>query len=211
MKTTSRILVCLWLLGQGTALWAGEPSAAGREARVLAALRNASAAVKTVSSNFVQEKHLAMFEEVVVSKGRFCFEKPEHLCWELTHPVRSGFSITGNRGKRWHEHMDRTESFDVARMPVLKKVAEQLLGWATADLDRMKNTYRITVLDETPISLRLEALDPMAREVVDHLVVVFAPDARHVRVVEVHEGDGDFTRITFTDASINTPLPTDFP
>lgn len=171
---------------------------------ILARLEKVAAGVNTLSSDFVQEKHLAMFEEVLTSKGRFVFAKPDRLRWELLEPVSSGFVLVGNQGRRWSDRSGRSEPFDLAREPVMKLVAEQLLSWARADFARLRKEYRLSLVSEKPVVLRL---DPLAKGgVLSHLLIGFAAAETHVEKVEIHDRDGDFTRIRFLAATVNAPV-----
>jgi outer membrane lipoprotein-sorting protein len=175
---------------------------------VLARLQKLAAGVTTLASDFIQEKHLAVFQEVLQSKGHFYFQRPDRLRWELTAPVASGFVLDGGRGYRWNARSGRTEDFSLDREPVMKLVAGQLFAWAGGDFNRLRQEYRISVLGEAPVVLRLEPLAATGG-FLDHLRVAFAVDGRHVETVEVHEQDGDFTRIRFVNTHLNVPLPAD--
>lgn len=180
------------------------PASAERVEAVLGRLEQVAGSVKTLASDFVQEKHLAMFEEVLTSKGRFTFVKPDRLRWELLEPVATGFVLVGNEGRRWSDRAGRSEPFDLAREPVMKLVAEQLLSWARADFAKLRKEYRITLAAESPVTLRLV---PLAKGgILDHLLIAFAADQTHVAMVEIHDRDGDFTRIRFVGATINGPV-----
>jgi outer membrane lipoprotein-sorting protein len=176
---------------------------------VFSRLEKTAGEVKGLTSDFVQEKHLSMFKTVIISKGRFNFSKPDKLRWELTSPVASGFVLNGGKGRRWHERTGRSENFDINQEPVMKLVSDQLFAWAKADFTSLRREYRISVLSESPVSLRLEPLSAAAAGFLDHLLISFSADGRYVRSVEVHEKDRDFTRIRFINTAVNKPLPPD--
>jgi outer membrane lipoprotein-sorting protein len=201
-----RLSIAVALLLLNSSLWAAEPLRP--EDPILALLQKRAANVETLASDFIQEKHLAVFREVLISKGLFLYARPDRLRWELTDPVRSGFVLEGEKGRRWHQHTGRSTPFTLSREPVMKLVAEQLLAWAVADFDRLRKQYQISVIGRAPVALRLEPLAG-AEEFLDHLQVVFAADGSHVQSVEVHERGGDFTRIRFIDGVVNGPLPAD--
>jgi outer membrane lipoprotein-sorting protein len=204
MRTVLCLLLWLCLIAPAAA----EPAAPGSPA-VFAALQKSAAGVKTLSSDFVQEKHLSMFKKVLTSKGHFNFSKPDLLRWELTAPVASGFAIKGDQGRRWHQRTGRSESFKISQEPVMKLVSEQLFAWGRADFAWLNKEYRVTVLQESPVTLRLEPRSATTAQFLHHLLIGFAPDGRYVRSVELHEKDGDFTRIRFVNTVVNQPLSAD--
>ena len=205
----SRLLVlCLWLLLAALPAAAEQPLTAGSP-ELFASLERTAAGVRTLSSDFVQEKHLSMFKTVLVSKGRFRFMKPDLLRWELTAPVASGFVLKGDRGRRWHQRTGRTEEFRISQEPIMKLVSEQLFAWARADFAWLAREYRITVLEQSPVTLRLEPRSAATAGFLDHLLIVFSADRSYVRSVELREKDGDFTRIKFLNTAVNKPLSAD--
>jgi outer membrane lipoprotein-sorting protein len=175
---------------------------------VLDRLNELAAGVDTLASDFSQEKYLAVFQDVLPAKGRFYYRKPDNLRWEMTSPVTSGFVLRGDTGRRWQEAGSRGEPFDIAREPVMKIVADQLLAWTRADFEALRRDYRISLAGEAPVRLRLDPKGAAAG-FLDYLSITFAPDGRHVQQVEVHEQGGDYTRITFHHTVVNGPLADD--
>jgi len=190
-------------------LLAQSPPPAGSDAALFASLEQSAGGVKTLSSDFVQEKHLSIFKKVLSSKGRFYFSKPDLLRWELISPVATGFVLKGEQGRRWHERTGRIENFKISQDPIMKLVSEQLFAWAKSDFQTLNKQYRITVLDESPVSLRLEPRSAQAAGFLQYMLINFSGDRRYVRTVELHEKDGDFTRIRFVNTAVNQPLPAD--
>lgn len=199
----------LFFSGGGGTVTAAETTTSTESAALFNALERTAGSVKTLSSDFVQEKHLAIFKTVLNSKGRFYFSKPDLLRWELTAPVASGFVLRGDKGRRWHERTGRSESFQISQEPIMKLVSEQLFAWGKADFAWLKKEYRITVLGESPVALRLEPRSAATAGFLNHLLITFSTDGRYVRSVELHEKDGDFTRIKFVNTVVNKPLQAD--
>ena len=197
-----RFLILFLLIGLGFPLGA----AAAAPDPVIGHLQKLSAGVKTLSSDFIQEKYLAVFKQALVSHGHFYYSKPDKLRWELTTPVKSGFALNGDEGRRWHDSEKQSSRFELDRDPVMKIVAEQLLAWARADFPWLEAHYRIQVEKRQPVRLRLEPLFATGG-FLDHLMIWFSSDGSHVRQVELHEKDGDFTRIRFRHAVVNGPVP----
>ena len=61
----------------------------------------AVAGLQTISSDFTQEKHVSMLKDPLVSSGRFVYEKPDRLYWEITKPSPAGFVVRGGKARRW--------------------------------------------------------------------------------------------------------------
>ena len=201
MSRVRGAILCL-LLGAAAPL-----QAAGPQDEVLARLARNAAGVETAQGRVTQEKRLEMFQDTVVSHGRFAYRRPDRLRWELTEPVVTGFAITGPSGRRWHGLTGKTETFTLANDPMMRVVAGQILASVRADFSPLQKEYRIIVASESPVTLLLEPLVP--NPFVERVTVTFSPGAEHVASVAVREKGGDQTTFSFTDVEVNRPLPDD--
>jgi outer membrane lipoprotein-sorting protein len=169
-------------------------------------LQRAAMSVQTVSASFVQEKRLAVFDETLVSKGRLALKKPDKLRWEYLEPGPAGFSLNGGKVKRWSEFSGQTESQGAGQDMALKTVAEQLLAWGKVDVERLQAGFEFSLVSSDPIILRLAPKPEALRKLIEFIQITFSPDGRHAQTVELHEKDGDFTRIQYQDVELNKPL-----
>ncbi len=164
----------------------------------------AAHAITTMSSSFTQEKYLSVFSETLKSSGRFYYQRPDKLRWELLEPVASGFVLRGHKGRRWQARIPGSEPFDLDSDPAMAFIAEQLFAWARLDIDWLQQRYLISIDCEQPLALSLR---PRRKDgFLERLQIVFAADNSHVQRVEVHEKDGDYTRIIFSATRINQPI-----
>jgi outer membrane lipoprotein-sorting protein len=170
-------------------------------------LQRAADETHSLSSDFVQEKHLAIFAETLISQGLFFYRQPDHLRWELLSPVLSGFVLRGQKGERWNGLSKETESFRIDRDPIMSIIAQQLLAWAKVDIDWLKSRYRIELLSAQPVRLQLFPRDQGEAGFIDRLQIIFSVNNSHVEQVEMHEVGGDRTLLRFENAQINQPLP----
>lgn len=167
-------------------------------------ISRAAAEVETLHSRFVQEKFLSMFAETLRSSGEFFYQRPDQLRWELLEPIGSGFVLNGATGKRWHGRIAGSESFVLQQDPAMRLIAEQLFAWARADLAWLQQQYQIVLLQEQPIRLQLTPPAEQNGGFLAYLLITFAESDHYVAAVEIHELDGDYTRINFTDVKVNS-------
>ncbi len=167
----------------------------------------AAAGVNTISSRMEQEKHLSAFSEVIKTSGHFAFQRPDCWRWELTQPVESGILVCGNRGRRWHENSDVSQSFKLADEPWLQHFAVQITAWTTADFTFLKEQYDLTLLTQNPPILKLVPKESAARRLISALEITFSADYRYVVKIIIRESGSDYTAINFRKVHINTPLP----
>lgn len=201
-------MTCLLMIVSLSLLCA--PKVCRAEKTVLQALLNelkdAAAQTTTLESRFVQEKHLAIFAEKLLSQGRFAYRKPDRLRWELLSPMSSGFVLRGASGERWNSLSKEQGRFTVESDPIMGMIAQQLLAWARVDTDWLQQRYQMELLSSQPVKLRLTPLDQGEAGFIDFLQIVFADDRRHVAEVLMVEQGGDSTLLRFTDVQLNTDL-----
>lgn len=172
-------------------------------------LQDKAGRITSISCFFTQEKHLAMFAAPVVSTGRFLFAHPDKLRWEYFSPAEDGFVLDGGSGTRWMGASGERQDFSLRDDPAMQVVARQLLAWTTFDLPWLLREYDVQLESQAPVVLRLTPRQAGTASVLESLVIEFPASSDTVRRLELHEPDGDFTRILFTNATVNTPVAPD--
>lgn len=208
MKRIAGILVALCLAGSllaGPALTRTE-SRDGKAA-IFSEIAAAVSGVRTIACDFTQEKHLSMLNNILTSKGRFFYKQANKLRWEFNEPMVSGFAVNGEKTYVWKGDAANARPLEIQQAPFIKVFTDQVFAWARADFDKLQVRYRIQVVDDHPVDLKLYPKSSDEKKYLYYIRIVFAPDTSHAQRVEIHEPDGDFTKISFTKMTINGPLP----
>lgn len=173
---------------------------------VLAELKQEAARTETLQSHFVQEKTLAMFDQVLSSEGVLYYQAPDNLRWELLTPTASGFIIQGSGGVNWNSVSGQIQRFSVEDDPVMGMIAGQLLAWTRMDMDWLEQRYRLELVASSPVTMHLYPLDAAEAGFITRIKVTFAPQLEHVAEVVMEEQQGDSTRLHFVEVTRNQPL-----
>lgn len=186
--------------------WAQSPGTPPSEA-LLAALKQKAAHVNHLTCTFTQEKHLALFDDVVVSSGTFAFQKPDKLRWEYLIPFKNGFFLNGQHGMEWDEASGKERTFTLDASPAMGMLARQIMAWTTLSVPWLTSQYEMLVINDGPVVFRLTPRSKETREFLSHMIIKFVPDGSALELLELHEADGDFTRILFGAPEVNGTLP----
>lgn len=195
-------VVCLGVAGA----WAAAPqvpqSASAAEEKAEASLADIAARfaqVQTIQSRFVQEKHMSMLTEPLVSTGFFIFKRePSQLRWEYKTPFQNGFLITEGQSFRLEKGQKQPLKNKMAT-----QVAQQMFVWLAFDVETLSKTYHI---EPFPGGLRLSPLSDK-NPLVAAISVWFAKDnPQAVARIEMTEQNGDKTLLHFSGTSINQPV-----
>jgi len=176
-------------------------------AEVLARLEERASGMQTLKADFLQEKHLALLDQPLVLKGTIFMQKPDLFCWMVKEPLRYTLVIEGEDVRQWDEDTRRVEKISLSKNPVFKTAIQQLKDWLSGAYTSMVGEYQVAVLEEAPISLEfVPRKTSLAHEVIDRVTVIFEPDERYIRRIQIVEKGGDRTVLTFVDTQLNTPI-----
>ena len=155
-------------------------------------------AVQTLQSHFVQEKHLTLLTEPVVSRGVFYFTKtPARIRLEYTEPFQNGFLL--NQDKTYRLEQGRKKQ---VKNVMARTIANQMRTWLLFDLPTLSNSYEISYFDGGVV------LTPKDNKLaLEKITVWFSKDnPQALYQIRMDEPGGDFTQLTFTQTRINEPV-----
>ena len=168
-------------------------------------IQAASAQVQSFSSEFVQEKRLALFAEPVIFHGKLTVVRPDRLRWEFTSPVPSALIFNGKVGMRCNDKAPPTH-FDLGSDPIMRTVAEQLWLWLGGDYSKLHDKYNMTTQDS---SLIITPKDQAAAQYVGAITITFNTLTKQPDSVLISEPGGDSTEMRFASYVLNGTVPED--
>lgn len=164
----------------------------------------ASAKINTIKSDFIQEKHLSMLEEKIVSKGIFWFKKEQKVRMEYLSPTK--YLIVMN---------DKT--FRIKDTSGDKKMATggnklfQQISQITADCIRgnvLNNKDFETVIMENSKLYKIE-MKPHSKQMKTYfssIHLMINKSDLDVASIIMNEPSGDFTKLSFQNKLLNSTL-----
>ncbi len=120
---------------------------------VLNSLQEKMSAVKTIQTDFIQEKNLALFKQKIVLKGRICIQKPGMLSWRVSSPMRYCLVINGATISQWDEDTNQVQSVSLDKNPSIQAAIAQMQSWFSGTYGAMRGDYQIKVVDQQPLKL----------------------------------------------------------
>lgn len=170
----------------------------------LADVQAAADQVTSFSSDFTQERHLALFAKPVIFHGRLTIVRPDKLRWEFTDPVPSILVFNGGNGLRCSDQSPPVH-FELASDPVMKTVAEQLWLWLGGDYSKIGKRYLMEMKGVSGL-----IITPKEKSIGEYIAAVhidFNSETKQPAQVDIIEPGGDFTRIIFHSYTLNSELP----
>jgi len=189
---------------------AGEPPAtldAAQLDALLARLEKKLGSVRSLRADFMQEKHLSIFTDVVRSRGVLVFQRPDAVRFEMTEPFESAFIAAGKAVAKYERIDGRWQKMRSAQMTAARMVTEQIAGWLEGRFRDNTDRYAITATPATPPTIVLTPRNRKFREFLARIELALSPDETHFSSVTIHEPGGDFTRMLFQNPRHNLAIP----
>ncbi|MFM2294092.1 MAG: hypothetical protein RLZZ350_505 [Verrucomicrobiota bacterium] len=198
-----KLLTTALLFSLGLNLHA-QTNASGSLEKISGALGQA----KTIVTRFVQERHLALFNEPLRSEGWLCFEKPGRVRWETTVPYKSILLSDGSGVAQFEWTDAQWKKLDLGLGGALQNVVSQIAGVMDGHFADGRAGYTVTATNVADkIVVTLVPQNAALRKMMASIEVHLAADLQATRRVVLRENGGDFTDIQFSEQSVNVALP----
>ena len=159
---------------------------------VLDDLEKTMSGTKTIQTDFIQEKNLALFNQKIILKGKVFIQKPRLLSWRVLSPMRYSMVMSGDTISQWDEDTDKVQRVSLANNPSFQLAVEQMEKWFYGTFKSMQGDYKITLITEHPIALEFVPLESsLSRNFIKRATIFFQEDERYIKEVRIEERDGD--------------------
>lgn len=167
-------------------------------------LRTNSESTTSVSSNFIQEKHLTMMDEVLISEGRFLFKKENKVRWEYTDPINYAIIINGN--KFTINNDGKISEFDAESNTLFKEVNKMIVMAIQGNfIDNPDYDARFFENDKYILAV-LQPNNKMLENILVSIEVYFSRMDNNVEMVKFIESGDDFTKTVFKNRKVNIDI-----
>jgi len=162
----------------------------------------------TIFTHFVQERHLAMFNDPLKSEGILCFQEPGRLRWETLTPYQSILVSDGSGVAQFEWADGHWKKLDLGLGDALEHIVSQIAGVMDGRFARDPRGYTATVtngVDEVVVTLIPQ--NETIRKVMASIELHLAADLKATRRIVLRETDGDYTEIIFSEQTVNFEPP----
>ncbi|HAH31199.1 MAG TPA: hypothetical protein DCL44_02675 [Elusimicrobia bacterium] len=164
-------------------------------------------ASRTLQAEFVQEKHLSIFQDVLVSSGSFAFAAPSRLRWEITEPFHSLLVMNGRELAKYDFFKGKPRRLKLPAADILYEVLNQIAGLHQGKFGEQAENYELEIYVGEAARLVLTPKSKKLRQFIPGIEMKFSDALNSVKSVMIREGDSDFTVIVFENVRLNPELP----
>lgn len=160
--------------------------------------------IKTLSSDFVQFKHLDFLAKDIETSGKLNFKAPNALQWHYKKPYN--YSIVFNNGKILINDEGKKNAFDMGNSKIFAKINKLIVGSVSGNLFDDKEFDISYFKNKNQNLTKLVPKDATLKKYIKQIELTF--DKVDFMVVEVKliEFSEDFTRIIMKNKVINAKI-----
>jgi len=164
-----------------------------------------SASTNSIESTFIQEKHLWMLDEVLISEGEFLFKKENSVRWEYITPIQ--YTIVIHKGLFTIVNNNKISEFNVDSNPMFREINSMIVTAIRGDFIDNKD-FEATFFENSDNYLaKLTPTNKQVSSMLETIEIYFNKQNMQVIKVVFREPGDDFTLITFQNKKINFELP----
>jgi outer membrane lipoprotein-sorting protein len=165
-------------------------------------MRNAFSKVKSIKTDFVQEKKMRILARPIVSKGRFFYRAPGDLRWEYDSPIRSVMLLHEGDVERFTWREGKYSRDAGGSLEGLRFVLQDISGWLAGDFVS-STTFTAELKPGSPVKIVLSPREKSFTEFIQRVELTLASTPGVLRSVEIVESQENATHIEFQNVEIN--------
>lgn len=159
----------------------------------------------SIKSDFIQERHLTMLEEVLISEGHFIFQKENNVLWEYTHPI--DYAIIVYDSKFIIRDVDKFSEFNIESNRMFKEINNMIITSVSGNFLNNPD-FEATYFENNEFYLvNLIPVKPEVKNMLSEIEIYFDKKDISVSKVKFIEPGDDFTLIKFFNKEFNQPIP----
>ena len=166
-----------------------------------------AAQTQSLSSDFIQEKHLTMMEEVLLSKGRFLFKKENNIRWEYSSPINYTILISNNEFVI--DNDGKVSIFDTESNKLFKEISNMIMMAIQGNFVNDPDFHATFYENKSLYLAQLKPQDEILKNILETIEIYFDKSDMAVSKVKFIEPEEDFTLITFTNRKKNIAINDD--
>jgi outer membrane lipoprotein-sorting protein len=169
-------------------------------------LTTVTAGIKTIESDFTQEKKLSILSNTLVSKGNFCFRRENNIRWEYLQPYK--YLIIISQDKIYIKEEKDQKQYDIQSNKMFREMNKFISGCIQGDILENEKDYKIGYFEDSHnFFVTLVPVAEKMRQMLNEIQIWFDRTDLTVARIRMMEPGGDYTKIDFVNKKLNTDIP----
>ena len=160
--------------------------------------------INTLSTDFVQYKHLNFLSKDIETSGKMVFKEPYLLQWQYKKPYN--YLIVFKNGKILIKDEGKKSEIDIGNSKIFTKINKLIVGSVSGNLFDDKEFDIAYFKEKNKNVTKLVPKDANLRKYIKQIEVTFDKDDFTVVQLKLIESSEDFTRIVLKNKVINAKI-----
>ena len=160
--------------------------------------------IKTLSTDFVQYKHLDFLSKDIETSGKMVFKEPNLLLWQYKKPY--SYSIVFKNGKILINDEGKKSAVDIGNSKLFGKINKLIVGSVSGDLFDDKEFSISYFKNKDQNITKFIPKDATLKKYIKQIELTFDKDDATVIQVKLLESSADYTRIVLKNKVINAKV-----
>ncbi|MCP4135320.1 MAG: outer membrane lipoprotein carrier protein LolA [bacterium] len=168
-------------------------------------IKTSAAAIKSIKSDFTQEKHMKILSRPLISKGRFYYSNPASLRWEYNSPIKSILLMKEGSIKRYIKGRKGYVRDSSANLQAMRIVLQEITLWlkgefkGNPDFKTVLNKGLNTKIILTP---KKKALS----NIIKRIELRLSEKPGIIQSVTIYENRNSYTILKFKNVKLNKKI-----
>lgn len=160
--------------------------------------------IKTLSTDFLQYKHLDFLAKDIETSGKMIFKEPYLLQWQYKRPYN--YSIVFKNGKILINDEGKKSAMDVGSSKIFGKINKLIVGSVSGNLFDDKEFDISYFKNKNQNITKLLPKDANLKKYIKQIELTFDKEDFTVLQVKLIESSDDFTRIVLKNKVLNAKI-----
>ena len=160
--------------------------------------------IKTLTTDFVQYKHLDFLSKDIETSGKMAFKEPNMLQWQYKKPYN--YSIVFKNGKIFIDDQGKKSAMDVSSSKIFGKINKLIVGSVSGDMFDDKEFVISYFKNKTNIITKFIPKDAALKKYIKQIELTFDKNDTTVIQVKLLESSEDYTRIVLKNKILNAKI-----
>ena len=164
--------------------------------------------IRTINTQFIQEKSISFLEEKIMSKGKMLFENPDKLRLEYTEPFT--YLMIMNSGRMMTDNGSGKAEYDLRSNRLFGEINDLIISAVMGNILDNKNFVSTVFGNNEKLFIRLVPNDAELIKYISRIELYLNRSDNSVTELKITEPSEDYTLIRFTGKIINETISPEF-
>lgn len=166
-------------------------------------LERAARQLQSIACDFIQEKYLDVFDEKIISKGRFYFRKENKICLSYSEPLDYLIVINGQKLKVVSD--GKVSLVDLGTNKMMDGMNRLLSACMTGNLFLLGEEYQMDYAQQQEeYWVRIKPLNEELKNYLSEMAIYFDRKNMAVKTLRLVENERNYTEYRFVNQEFNT-------